>query len=99
MHKGDVSPAELVDAAIARAERVNPEINAIAEKTYEQARAAAKTVDRTAPLAGVPFAIKDLAIAQKGVPTHAGSKVPAFVPDFTSSDAGGPDASGRGTGP
>ena len=81
---GEVTPLELVEAAIARAERVNPEINAIAEKTYESARAAAKTVDRTAPLAGVPFAIKDLAIAQKGVPTHSGSKVPAFVPDFDS---------------
>lgn len=27
------------------------------------------------------------------------ARTPAFVPDFTSSDAGGPDASGRGTGP
>ncbi len=84
VHKGEVSPVDLVEAAIARAERVNPEINAIAERTYESARAAARTIDRAAPLAGVPFAIKDLAIAQKGVPTHSGSKVPAFVPDFDS---------------
>lgn len=84
VRKGEVSPAELVDAAIARAERVNPEINAIAEKTYERARERAKTVDRDAPLAGVPFAIKDLGIAQKGVPTHAGSRTPSFVPDFDS---------------
>jgi len=81
---GEISPAELVDAAIARAERVNPEINAIAEKTYERARERARAVDRNAPLAGIPFAIKDLGIAQKGVPTHAGSKAPAFVPDFDS---------------
>ena len=39
---GDVSPVELVDAAISRAERVNPDINAIAERTYETAREAAK---------------------------------------------------------
>lgn len=84
VRKGEVSAGELVDAAIARAERVNPEINAIAEKTYEQARQRAKTVDRSAPLAGVPFAIKDLGIAQKGVPTHGGSRIPAFVPDFDS---------------
>ncbi len=84
VHKGEVEPAELVDAAISRAERVNPEINAIAERLFERARARAKSVDRKLPLAGVPFAIKDLAIAQKGVPTHSGSRVPAFVPDFDS---------------
>ncbi|BCH27912.1 amidase [Mesorhizobium sp. L-8-3] len=84
VRRGEVSPIELVDAAIARAERVNPEINAIAEETFERARERAKTVDRGAPLAGVPFAIKDLGIAQKGVPTHGGSCIPAFVPDFDS---------------
>lgn len=84
VRKGEVSAVELVDAAIARAERVNPEINAIAERTYDRARDRAKSVDRTAPLAGVPFAIKDIGIAQKGVPTHGGSRIPAFVPGFDS---------------
>ncbi|MEO3997671.1 amidase [Mesorhizobium sp. CAU 1732] len=81
---GDLSPVEAVDASIARAERVNPQINAIAEKLYDRARTRAGTVDRTAPLAGVPFAIKDLGIAQAGVPTHQGSRIPAFTPDFDS---------------
>ena len=81
---GDVSPVELVDAAISRAERVNPDINAIAERTYETAREAAKRADRKAPFAGVPFVVKDLTISQKGVPTHSGSRAPAFVPDFDS---------------
>ena len=81
---GDVSPVELIEAAIARAERVNPEINAIAERTFDTAREAAKRADREAPFAGVPFAIKDLTISQKGVPTRSGSRVPAFVPDFDS---------------
>lgn len=84
VRSGDVSPPELVDAAIARAEKVNPDINAIAERTYDAARAAAKTVDRNLPLAGVPFAIKDLGIAQRGVTTHSGSCAPAFVPDVDS---------------
>jgi len=84
VRKGEVSPPELVDAAIARAERVNPEINAISERLYERARVLAKDVDREAPFAGVPFAIKDLGIAQKGVPTHNGSRVAPFVPDFDS---------------
>ncbi len=84
VRNGEVSASELVEAAIARAERVNPEINAIATKTYEQASERAKTVDRSASLAGVPFAIKDLGIAQKGVPTHGGSRIPAFMPGFDS---------------
>lgn len=81
---GDVTPAELVEAAIARAEGVNPAINAIAERTYETARNRAATVDRGLPFAGIPMAIKDLGIAQKGVPTHAGSRIPPFIPDFDS---------------
>ena len=81
---GDVTPAELVEAAISRLEAVNPEINAVAEKLYDQARQRAAEVDRNAPLAGVPFAIKDLGIAVRDVPTHGGSRVPPAVPDFDS---------------
>jgi amidase len=84
VRKGELSSLELVDAAITRAERVNPEINAIAERLYEQARERAKAVDRAAPFAGVPFAIKDLDIALKCVPTHSGSRVAPFVPEFDS---------------
>jgi amidase len=84
VHKGDLKPAELVDAAIARAEAVNPEINAIAEKTYDRARELAKKVDRKAPLAGVPFALKDLGIAWKDTPSHSGSRAPSRRYDFDS---------------
>lgn len=84
VQKGDVTPLELTDAAIARAERVNGDINAIAEHLYEQARERAARIDLSAPFAGVPFAIKDLGIAQKGVPTHSGSRVAPFTPDFDS---------------
>lgn len=81
---GDVAATELVEAAIARAERVNPTINAIAERTYERAREHARSIDRSLPFAGVPFAIKDLDVVQKGVPTHAGSRIPPVLPDFDS---------------
>ncbi|PAQ08153.1 amidase [Mesorhizobium temperatum] len=84
VRKGEISPQELVDAAIARAEATRPDINAIAEPLYEAARTRAKTIDRKLPLAGVPFALKDLGIAMKGVPTHGGSRIPAFVADFDS---------------
>ena len=84
VHKGEISPPELVDAAIARAEATRPDINAIATPLYETARARAKTVDRMLPLAGVPFALKDLGIGLKGVPIHGGSRIPPFTADFNS---------------
>ena len=84
VRNGDVTPEELVEASIGRAERLNPQLNCIAEKMYDSARASAKSVDRNAPLAGVPFAIKDLGLAQKGVPLHSGSRAPGLVPDFDS---------------
>jgi hypothetical protein len=40
--KRDVSPAELVEEAIARVERHNPKINAVVFKTFDRARSAAK---------------------------------------------------------
>ncbi|QKC93866.1 amidase [Mesorhizobium sp. NZP2298] len=84
VRKGELSAIELTEAAIARAEATRPEINATAEPLYEAARARARTIDRSLPLAGVPFAIKDLGIAIKGVPSHGGSRIPASVPDINS---------------
>lgn len=84
VRKGELSAVELTEAAIARAEATRPEINATAEPLYEAARTRAKTIDRSLPLAGVPFAIKDLGIAIKGVPSHGGSRIPASVPNVNS---------------
>ncbi|TGQ54825.1 amidase [Mesorhizobium sp. M1C.F.Ca.ET.193.01.1.1] len=84
VHRQEVSPQELVDAAIARAEATRPDINAIATPLYDAARARAKAIDRKLPLAGVPFALKDLGIGIKGVPIHGGSRIPAFTADFNS---------------
>src|SRR5262245_55171497 len=41
VRRREVKPIELVDAAIARIERLNPELNAVVTPLYEQARAAA----------------------------------------------------------
>ncbi|RST86526.1 amidase [Aquibium carbonis] len=84
VRSGDVAPAELVEAAITRAEATSHDINAIAEKLFDQARAMARTVDRALPFAGVPFAIKDLAMGIAGVPMHSGSRAPMFVPEVNS---------------
>lgn len=80
VRSGEVEPRELVDAAIARAEKVNPLINAIATPLFERARDMATKVDRAAPFAGVPFALKDLGTVWREVPIHDGSRLPPTVP-------------------
>jgi amidase len=74
--KRDVSPAELVEEAIARVEKHNPKINAVIFKTFDRARSAAK-LPVQGPFAGVPFLLKDILGTQKGVPSRQGSN---FVP-------------------
>jgi Asp-tRNA(Asn)/Glu-tRNA(Gln) amidotransferase A subunit family amidase len=68
----EVSAAEVAEAAIARAEAVNPKINAIVEPLYDRARKAAAG-PLTGPFAGVPWAVKDLNHPIKGVRMTGGS--------------------------
>lgn len=80
----EVTATELVDAAIRRIEMLDPKINAIVSKGYEQARARA-----AGPLggafAGVPYLIKDL-IEYPGLPYRAGSRMLPNVPSTYRSD-------------
>jgi amidase len=71
--KGEVTPGELVEAAIARAEALNPHLNAVIYKMYDLAREAAKD-DLSGPFAGVPFLLKDLMVDYAGVPTSKGCR-------------------------
>jgi len=70
--RGRTTPAALVDAAIARLERVNGLINAVAHPNYDRARAAA-AAGPGGPLAGVPTLIKDN-IEQAGLPWTSGCR-------------------------
>jgi amidase len=80
-----VSSRELVEAAIERIERVNPQLNAVICKTFEQARRAAEAVGTDAPLCGVPFLLKDLQVRLAGVPLTQGSRYwKDYVPDHDS---------------
>ena len=73
VHTGQASPLELVDAAIARIEAVNPEINAVIHERFEAARAEATGPLPDGPFRGVPFVLKDLAAMSIGDPHHAGT--------------------------
>src|SRR5262245_1419904 len=76
VRNGEASPAELVEAAIERAEAINPELNAIIQPRYEQAQAVAASELPDGPFRGVPFVLKDLgAGAEAGQPLHMGMRV------------------------
>jgi amidase len=80
---GEVSPAELVEAAITTIERLNPALNAVVHRLYDMARASAETVNRSAPFAGVPFLLKELASSWTGAPnTNACFFLKDVVADF-----------------
>ena len=75
MAKREVSDEEVLEAAIARADQVNPRINAIVHKQYERARKAVAAGLPEGPLRGVPFLIKDLGFFETGEPATYGSRL------------------------
>lgn len=96
LRDGSVTPLEAVHHYLARIERLNPLLGALVEVTPREAgeRAAAGGFEQT-PLAGLPFADKDL-VARAGVTTRYGSRafadnVPAVSDELASAldDAGG----------
>ena len=83
--KGDVSAEEVLEAAIARAEQVNPAIHAIVHKQYARARSAVVAGLPSGPLKGVPYLLKDLGFLEKGEPATLGSSLfKDFVADHDS---------------
>ncbi|MGH7814431.1 MAG: amidase [Candidatus Binataceae bacterium] len=80
VRKGDVTPVELLEEAISRVEKLNPKLNAVVFKAYDQARAAAKEkrAGSKAPFEGVPLLLKDILAECAGMPNRSGSR---FVPD------------------
>jgi amidase len=75
VRRGEVTPAELVDAAIDRIEAVNPQLNAVIIPLYDKARAAAAGPLPDGPFRGVPFLLKDAVAHSAGDPYHCGMQV------------------------
>ena len=81
VRRKEISAAELVEFAITRIEQLNPVLNAVITALYDQARDAVTRVDPSAPLAGVPFVLKDLVAELAGAPLSEGSH---FLADYVS---------------
>ena len=73
--KGEVSPTELLDAALTAVEARNPAINAVVLLQEEVARRSIAEGLPAGPFRGVPFLIKDLGAEAKEFPSHNGSRL------------------------
>jgi amidase len=74
VRRGETTPAELVEASIARIERVNPQLNAVIHPLYEKARQAAGGALPDGPFRGVPLLVKDAVCHTAGDPYHVGMR-------------------------
>src|SRR6476646_1302724 len=74
VRKKQVSASELLDEAIARTTRVDPQINAVVVKHYDYAKRQIDTGLPDGPSTGVPCRLKDLEILE-GTRTTSGAKV------------------------
>jgi amidase len=80
VHRGEVTPHSLAEAAIERIDALNPQLNAVVERSFDLARSAALVVDLKAPLAGVPFLAKDINIDVAGLHLTASCRWLAELP-------------------
>jgi amidase len=71
VREGHVTPRELLDAAIARIEQLNPAINAVITPLFELAAEQAAG-PMSGPFAGVPLLLKDASLEVEGTPHYAG---------------------------
>ncbi len=74
IRQGEVSPAEMLEAAIAAIEKFNPQLNAVVLPMYDIARQAIKTLRGDEPFGGVPLLLKDMCAEYGGTPLTEGSR-------------------------
>jgi len=72
VRRGEVSPAELVEDAIERIERVDPQLNAVIRPRFDQARREVAAGLPDGPFRGVPMVLKDLICSAAGEEIHEG---------------------------
>jgi len=82
IRKGEITPTELLEKTIRRIEKINPKLNAIIYKMYDQActeaaRLSSENEGAENPdsvFCGIPFLLKDLFAECKGTPFSEGSQ-------------------------
>ena len=75
IQKKEISAKQALEAAIDRIESLNPRLNAVVCKMYDQAFGRIKNGPPLGPFSGVPFLLKDLTANFAGVPTSSGSRL------------------------
>jgi amidase len=75
VRRGEVSPQELVDAAIGRIEKVDGELHSVIHRRFDDASREAGGDLPDGPFRGVPFLVKDLYQASAGDPMQNGTRV------------------------
>ena len=76
VRSGEVTAAELVEAALARIDKLNPQLNAVIHRLDDKAMAvAADPALPDGPFRGVPFLVKDGVCHTAGDPFHCGMQV------------------------
>jgi amidase/6-aminohexanoate-cyclic-dimer hydrolase len=65
----------MLEAAIERVDALNPALNAVVTRLYDQARAALAAGLPAGPFTGVPYALKDLGALYTGAVTSYGSRL------------------------
>ena len=88
VRSGEVTPLELLDAAIERIERIDPALNAVVIRWFDAARATAAGPLPEGPFRGVPTLLKDLWAHFAGQPLTNGNQalkdvMPVSVADTT----------------
>src|SRR5262249_4776777 len=75
IRKGELSPRELVDAAISRTEKLNPVLNAVITPLFDEARAAAASRTLPAgPFRRVSILLNDFGAMHVGQPYYMGNR-------------------------
>src|SRR4030095_2409234 len=83
VRKRQVTPDELLDAALSRVAARNPTVNAVVMPLEEHARKAIAEGIPAGPFSGVPYLMKDLTASLAGVPMTRGSRFFADSPAAT----------------
>lgn len=75
VRRREASPAEILEATLARVAERNPALNAIVTSLYDHARATVEAGLPDGPFTGVPYVFKELVVSVAGVPTTSASRL------------------------